>query len=106
MERGDKMYHTIDMKLDTYQVLFDCDHNSYHINNKKVNITEAHIDHIIRIIRNWDNIYINNDIIDDTHNYITIKYNNQVYKYLFKNKYPHNFHSLVDYISQLYEQSL
>ena len=98
------MLNIIDMDIDGYHVFIDNDNSRCIINDKLCKLKEDDVGNIIRIIRNWDDVYINNKIIGENHYSIRIVCDGEEYCYRFYNEFPSNFLELVCYIGGLYDR--
>lgn len=93
------MINKVEIKLMDYYLIIN--NNKCQINDKEIIINTKDIDNIIRIIRSWKNLYINNKVIGENKDYIII---NDKYKYIFNNNYPDNINVLVSYIGDMYDR--
>lgn len=72
-------------------------------NNKEQKITEEKIDELIRIIRTWDNVYNNKNIIDAESFFIKVDTNEGIEIIKGSGEYPDNYILLKEWISDFYE---
>ena len=81
----------------------DIKNNVVKINNKEKNIDDEDINNLIRIIRNWDNEYKSNKIIDGEQ--FIIKLNTSKGTEVIKGKgdYPKNYHAFKELVGRLYD---
>ena len=96
------MINKIEIKLMNYIVFIKND--ICIINNKTINLKKEDIDNMIRMIRNWKELYTNHQIIGENHDYINIYENNNKYEYIFHNSYPKDIECLVNYLGEMYER--
>ena len=68
------MITRIEMLLNSYKILIKKETNQYYcqINDKNCILSDEDIDNLIRIIRNWEHTYQNNNLIERNINYIKI----------------------------------
>lgn len=92
---GNNIYTYIDVK-----------NNTITINNIKKVITNTQITDLIRIIRNWENEYYDDETIDGEYFNITIKSDDGDYIIKGRGNYPVNYKVFKDWIREIYESRL
>lgn len=93
----------IDSKTENIDIYIDVVKETIIINNKEQKITEEKIDDLIRIIRTWDNVYNNSNVIDSETFFIKIDTNNGTEIIKGNGEYPNNYILLKEWISDLDE---
>ena len=93
----------IDNKTENIDIYIDVVKETIIINNKEQKITEEKIDDLIRIIRTWDNVYNNSNVIDSETFFIKIDTNNGTEIIKGNGEYPNNYILLKEWISDLDE---
>ena len=93
----------IDSKTENIDIYIDVVKETIIINNKEQKITEEKIDDLIRIIRTWDNVYKNSNVIDSETFFIKIDTNNGTEIIKGNGEYPDNYILLKEWISDLDE---
>lgn len=74
------------------------------INNEEKNITQDHIDALLRIIRTWNTSYENTDNqIDNETFLINISTEEGIYTIKGNGNYPKNYNLFKDWIGEFYE---
>ena len=93
----------IDSKTENIDIYIDVVKETIIINNKEQKITEEKIDDLIRIIRTWDNVYNNSNVIDSESFFIKINTNDGTEIIKGNGEYPDNYILLKEWISDLDE---
>lgn len=89
----------IDSKTENIDIYIDVVKETIIINNKEQKITEEKIDDLIRIIRTWDNVYNNSNVIDSETFFIKINANQGTEIIKGNGEYPDNYILLKEWIS-------
>jgi len=89
----------IDSKTENIDIYIDVVKETIIINNKEQKITEEKIDDLIRIIRTWDNVYNNSNVIDSESFFIKINTNDGTEIIKGNGEYPDNYILLKEWIS-------
>jgi len=89
----------IDNKTENIDIYIDVLKQTIIVNNKEQRITEEKIDELIRIIRTWDNVYSNPNVIDSETFFIKIdtKEGTEIIKG--SGEYPNDYILLKEWIS-------
>jgi len=85
----------INIKIDTIN-------KKININNLEKDITEEKIDALLRIIRTWDNVYQNSNLIDAESFEIKINTINETEIIKGKGNYPNDYKLLKEWIGEFY----
>lgn len=93
----------IDNKISNIDIYIDVVKEAIIVNNKEKKITEEKIDDLIRIIRTWDNVYNNPNVIDSETFFIKIDTNDGTEIIKGNGEYPDNYILLKEWISDLDE---
>ena len=87
----------------TLSVNIDLDNNIIFVNGIKKSITNEKIESLLRIIREWENNYNNNNTIDGENFSIKINTNNNVNLITGNGDYPNNYIEFKNWIGEFYE---
>lgn len=98
------MINNIIITINDQIILIDYHNDTITINNIVKNITKADVDNLLRIIRLWDNKYINDSIIDGEQFKIEINTNIGTDVIEGKGAYPSNYSSLKAWINDIYDR--
>lgn len=97
------IYILIENITSNLEIYIDISKKIITINNKEKQITIEKIDDLIRIIRTWNNEYINPKIIDAESFLIKINTDEGIEIIKGHGDYPNNYNLLKEWISDLYE---
>lgn len=89
----------IDNKTANVDIYIDVVKQIIIVNNKEQKITEEQIDDLVRIIRTWDNVYNNPNVIDAESFFIKIDTNSGTEIIKGNGEYPDNYILLKEWIS-------
>lgn len=89
----------IDSKTANVDIYIDLVKETIIVNNKEQKITEEQIDDLVRIIRTWDNVYNNPNVIDAESFFIKIDTNSGTETIKGNGEYPDNYILLKEWIS-------
>jgi len=96
----------IDIYLNELYVVIDLLGKYIEINNNRIDINCNDINNLFKIIRLWNNKYVDNNIIDSEEFKINIYSSDGIEVIYGKGKYPNNYNELKDWVGGMYARTI
>jgi len=96
----------IEIKISELNIIVNLDEKNILINDKSCRINISDIENLFRIIRGWDNYYIDNNLIDAEEFFVNIFSSDNIEYIYGKGKYPENFNELKRWVEVMYARTI